>query len=103
MFYLQQEGLQLGEKPPPLNLPQSITEAWGSYTNWLSQLSGDSVAGFLRCGELGVVLGEEVIVGNAAVYLWNYHHHWVKSGRLLEIVGAFKPLLGSMKLVKMSR
>ncbi|XP_064381874.1 cilia- and flagella-associated protein 46-like [Halichondria panicea] len=102
VFYLQQEGLQLGEKPPPLNLPQSLSEAWGSYTSWLSQLSSDSVAGFLRAGELGVVLGEEVIVGNAAVYLWNYHHHWVKSGRLLEVVGAFKPLLDSMKLVKMN-
>lgn len=57
----------------------------------------------MRAGELGTTLGEEVVVGNAAVYLWNYHLHWVKSGQLTEVVGAFKPLLVSMKQVKMSR
>ncbi len=102
VFYLQQEGLELGEKPPPLNV-SSLTEDWSSYQTWCSQLSSESIAGFLRAGELGTALGEEVVVENAAVYLWNYHLHWVKSGQLTEVVGAFKPLLASMKQIKMSR
>lgn len=102
VFYLQQEGLQLGVKPPSVNVP-SLTEDWSSYHTWCSQLSSESIGGFLRAGELGTALGEEVVVGNAAVYLWNYHLHWVKSGQLTEVVGAFKPLLASMKQVKMTR
>ena len=103
MFYLQQEGLSLGKQPASLNLPPALHEAWDSYTAWVTQLSTDSVAGFLRGAELGVALKEEGLVASAAAYLWNYHHHWVKSGHLTQVVGVFKPLLASMRLVDMSR
>ena len=103
VFYLQQEGLSLGEQPASLDSPPALHEAWNAYTTWVTQLSADSVAGFLRGAELGVALKKAGLVASAAAYLWNYHLHWVKSGHLTQVVGVFKPLLASMRLVDMSR
>ena len=109
VYYLQEEGLRLGERPHPSLLAMSPTdlndddENWSSFCDWTSKVTEDAICGFLRGAELGCMLGEDWLVASAAAYLWNYNHHWIESGSLTEVVTVFRPLLDSMKQVDMSR
>lgn len=108
MYYLQEEGLHLGEQPHPSLLALSSTdlndnENWSSYCDWSSKVTEDAIRGFLRGAELGSMLGEDWLVASVAAYLWNYNHHWIESGRLTEVVTVFRSLLDNMKHADMSR
>ena len=93
-FYLY--VYQLAPPPPPPPLPPKHLHTW-THSHWISQLSADANSSFLRAAELGCSLGEAWLVSNAATYLWNYSHHWIKQNKPSKLVETFRPLLASIK------
>ncbi|XP_055502612.1 cilia- and flagella-associated protein 46 isoform X1 [Leucoraja erinacea] len=71
---------------------------WITYRNWIDSLSAGATENFLRGAELGVLLNEAIIVCNAAIYIWNYNHHLLVSGRYAELVKPFQALLAALKI-----
>lgn len=61
-------------------------------------MSAGATENFLRGAELGVLLNEAIIVCNAAIYIWNYNHHLLVSGRYAELVKPFQALLAALKI-----
>lgn len=68
------------------------------FRNWIDSLSAGATENFLRGAELGVLLNEAIIVCNAAIYIWNYNHHLLVSGRYAELVKPFQALLAALKI-----
>ncbi|XP_078269822.1 cilia- and flagella-associated protein 46 isoform X2 [Rhinoraja longicauda] len=71
---------------------------WITYRNWIDYLSAGATKNFLRGAELGVLLNEPIIVCNAAIYIWNYNHHLLVSGRFAELVKPFQALFAALKI-----
>uniref|UniRef100_A0A3B4YJ43 Cilia and flagella associated protein 46 n=1 Tax=Seriola lalandi dorsalis TaxID=1841481 RepID=A0A3B4YJ43_SERLL len=51
-----------------------------STRNWIQALSAYATSNFLRAAELGSEIREPWVVGNAAIYLWNYSSHLLAAG-----------------------
>ncbi|XP_039626525.1 cilia- and flagella-associated protein 46 [Polypterus senegalus] len=105
---LQSEGVQLNDKPVPpedkrkhsvgfVMTNPANDPMWIVYRDWISRLSDYATENFLRAAELGVELNEAWIVCNAAVYIWNYNIHLIKSGRQRELVETFQKILSAFK------
>ena len=101
---LSKEGLGLGE-PPKLSALRGVVEPpsvgyskdWVAYGEWASLLTKTAQELFLKGARLGVLLGEPHLVSNAAVYLWNYNHHAIDSGSVVELIPVHRALLASMR------
>lgn len=107
MYQLKQEGLSPGQTPQlsavgAENFPSAAhDEKWLSYTKWASTLTKAMYDHFLKAAKLGVQLREPQLVSNAAVYLWNYNHHSINAGMLVELVPTYKQLLANMRKFKL--
>uniref|UniRef100_A0A3B4VED7 Cilia and flagella associated protein 46 n=1 Tax=Seriola dumerili TaxID=41447 RepID=A0A3B4VED7_SERDU len=51
-----------------------------STRDWIQALSAYATSNFLRAAELGSEIREPWVVGNAAIYLWNYSSHLLAAG-----------------------
>ena len=72
-------------------------------SEWVKSLTSAATSKFLRAAALGVELGEPWLVGNAAVYVWNYSNHLVKQHRQNEIVDCLLSLVDAFKVVGHTR
>ncbi|XP_041116568.1 cilia- and flagella-associated protein 46 [Polyodon spathula] len=108
IYKLRSEGILLNDKAVPpedkskhpigfiVKSPETDPE-WIIYRDWIQYLSTYATENLLRAAELGVELHEAWIVCNAAVYIWNYNNHLIRSGRQWELVGTLETILAALK------
>lgn len=75
---------------------------WEVYCQWIQQMNSKITSSFLRGLVLGYSLNDSYIVGNAAIYLWNYNLHIIEQNRQSEIVDCFAAILEGMQKVDYS-
>lgn len=107
---LRKENVELNDEPVfPTDMSKrpksysSIVPAedknWNIYTEWISQLNSKITACFIRGLEHGTSLKETWLVGNAAVYFWNYSTHIIRQSRYSEITETLNSILEGFKKV----
>ncbi|RXM35439.1 Cilia- and flagella-associated protein 46 [Acipenser ruthenus] len=108
IYKLRSEGILLNDKAIPpedkskhpigfiMKNPETDPE-WIIYRDWIQYLSSYATENLLRAAELGVELHEDWIVCNAAVYIWNYNNHLIRSGRQRELVDTLQTVLAALK------
>ncbi|KAK1166636.1 cilia- and flagella-associated protein 46 [Acipenser oxyrinchus oxyrinchus] len=108
IYKLRSEGILLNDKAIPpedkskhpigfiMKNPETDPE-WLIYRDWIQYLSSYATENLLRAAELGVELHEAWIVCNAAVYIWNYNNHLIRSGRQRELVDTLQTVLAALK------
>ncbi|XP_037829580.1 cilia- and flagella-associated protein 46 [Kryptolebias marmoratus] len=85
-----QEGVGFSEEEPN----------WVIYRDWIQALSAYATSSFLRAGELGAEIGEQWVVTNAAIYLWNYNSHLLAAGEYQLLVPTFQRLVEMLQKTK---
>ncbi|XP_056252103.1 cilia- and flagella-associated protein 46 [Seriola aureovittata] len=96
------EGVQLNSPAVP---PQEVcvSEAdphWVVYRNWIQALSAYATSNFLRAAELGSEIREPWVVGNAAIYLWNYSSHLLAAGEYQCLFLPFQSLVEMLRKIE---
>ena len=122
------EGIELFEKPPepiqedphlnhleneansskePIQKRNLATDPeWQLYCEWLTSLSQEALAHFVKGVEIGVELNESWLVCQGAAYAWNYLHNIIeqkKHHKISEVMSSLTFILESLRKVGHSR
>lgn len=107
---LHKEGIQLLDKSVapkdtklrpkkyqnnPINI--SETDEWKLYSNWIDNISQQSIARFYNAGNHGSNLNDPIIVCNAAVYTWNYTKHLMERKEFEQLTQYYQPLFNLLR------
>ena len=102
MNHLEQDS----NKEPVKKRNLATDPEWQLYTEWLTSLSQQVLAHFVKGVEIGVELNESWLVCQGAAYAWNYLHNIIeqkKHHKISEVMSALTVILDALRKVGHSR
>lgn len=73
------------------------TDEWKLYSNWIDNISQQSITHFYNAGNHGSYLNDPIIVCNAAVYTWNYTKHLLEQKEFAQLSKYYQPLFSLLQ------